>query len=277
MDVRKMEERKNGRRKILIIGITLVLLTVSLSGCNEKPKTDTGSDTQGAAVLPGLDEGQEKNESPPVEQSGQVKILFESLYYFDERDGYFPEPDPELYGEIQNTGETLVVVKSIVISIYKEYDKSDGSKGSYFVTRIEGYPVIGLLEPGQKTPFHIPDPKEYLSDYKTLQDRKDLTWEVIWGNTAVPRIENIEVLNIREADDPYKYVFCYVKVQNLVDEHTLGYIVATFYNDESRVINYINKTFDLYPEEVKDVRIDTNEEYSDYTLQVFTIYNPWRN
>lgn len=269
-----MEERKNGRRKILIIGITLVLLTVSLSGCGEKLKPEINTDTQGAAILPGLDEGQEKDGSPSVEKPGQVDILFESFYY-DDGDIYNYKMYPELYGEIQNTGETWVIASSIVVSIYGEYDTSDGGKEPYLLKEIEEHPKIGLLSPGQKSPFCIDDKGKHFSDYKTLQDRKDLTWKVVLGdsNSVIPRREKIELLDIKELPDYWNRIAAFdLKVSNLADGKSGGWVVATFYNNESRVIGYTSNTFELRPNELTNTRVDAIVGYSNYLLQLMTSY-----
>jgi hypothetical protein len=280
MDVRKMEERKNGIGKISIIGIVLVLLTVSLSGCGEKLKPEINTDTQGAAVLPGLDEGQEKNESPPVEQHGQVRILFESFYY--SLGDQYNIKTPELYGEIQNTGETWIVVNSIAVSRYGEYDKSDGSKGYYFIDKCEVEPEIGLLEPGQKSPFSMIVSSKGLGayysrgiwdchSYEDLQNQQEFTWNVSFSDTATTRNKNIEIRGIQEKFDYWHRVDGFiVNICNLVDRNTGGWIIATFYNNEGRVIGFDSNTFNLRPNEVTSTSVDAIVGYSDYSLQLMT-------
>lgn len=259
------------RKILVIIGITLVLAAAVLSGCDDKKiKPD---DVQGAAVLPGLDDDR-KDESPPVEQEGKVDILFETFYY-DDGDAYHYKMYPELYGEIQNTGQIWVIANSIVISVYGEYDTSDGGKEPYLIKEIKGYPSIGLLAPGQKSPFSVKDKGKDLLDYKTLQNRKDLTWKVVLADSdsVIPRREKVEVIEVKELLDEWNRVAVFdLKVSNLANGTTRGSVVATFYNDENRVIGYTSNSFELRPNELSNTRVGAIIGFSDYLIQVMTSY-----
>lgn len=185
----------------------------------------------------------------PVVTLAEVKILNGSLFFTPSGmlGGQW-----NLQGEIQNTGTTWVTDVKLKATFYDDR--------GYLLKEETGRAELQYLAPGQKSPFTLyefpPDTKYELevSPESTSPKQAYKGIEII-GTEFKIFYETSKYLNI--------------EIHNAGDKTVSGLLLATFYDQEGRVLSYDEGGFnDLLPNQARSTSISAPFEFSTYSLQV---------